>query len=134
MVEKGVTGGSCGQYKNHWNKWVRFLQTLPEEERPEEHLRDVEDREDKVMFIIGFIGYLVEELKIRGAKEVSGVISGVKFEWHRRGLESGFFEDSRIKAAKQGARLTTEEMRIAARRSSETRKLPAFVDMIKWLR
>ena len=32
LVEKGVTEGSEGSYKRHWKKWVRFLETVPEED------------------------------------------------------------------------------------------------------
>ena len=131
VVEKGVTGGSGGQYKRHWKKWLNFLETLPMSERPDEYLERVRDRDDKVMILMAFVAYLVEDLQIRGSKEVGGVLSGVRFEWNCQGLESGFFEDPRVGAAKQGSRLNTEEMRDQVVRSLETRKLPACTIIIK---
>jgi hypothetical protein len=134
MVRKGVTGGSAIQYKGHWSKWADFLGSIAEEDRPDEYLEEVVEAEDKVMFIMGFIWYLVEELGIKGAKEVSGVVSGVRFQWKKEGVDSSFFEDHRVRAAKKGARLTTEQMRAWARKSRDNRKLPAFWGMVQWLR
>ena len=133
-MEKGVTGGSSGQYQRHWRKWLGFLETLPREERPDEYLRQLEDENDKVMILMAFVVYVVEDLKIRGSKEVGGVLSGLRFEWNCQCLDSGFFDDPRVGAAKQGARLTTTEMREYAARSKETRKLPVCTEMVVWLR
>ena len=134
LVAKGVTEGSEGSYKRHWKKWVRFLETVPEEERPDRYLVELESREDKVMCLAGFIGYLIEELNVKGAKEVGMVLSGVRFGWNREGVESSFFEDSRLHAVKQGARLSTGEMREHVERAGERKKIPASNDMIVWLR
>ena len=130
MVEKGVTGGSSGQYQRHWKRWLGFLGTLPLSERPDEFLLEVNDENDKVIILMAFLAYVVEELNIRGSKEVGGVLSGLRFEWNRQCLNSAIFEDPRVGAAKQGARLTTEEMREYAYKSKETRKLPVCTDMV----
>jgi len=62
------------------------------------------------------------------------VVSGVRFQWKKEGMESGFFEDPRVRAAKQGARLTPEQMRSWSRKSREKRKLPICTEMIQWMR
>ena len=133
-MERGVTSGSCGQYDNQWRKWRDFLSSIPEGERPDEYLEEVVSKDDKVVYLAGFVGYLVDTLGMRGAKEVSSVLSGLRFQWTRKGLESQFFMDARLAAAKQGARPSTTEMRAISDRVMETRKLPAFVGMIMHLR
>ena len=134
MVEKGVTGGSSDQYQRQWKRWLGFLGTLPSSERPDNVLVEVHDENDKILILMAFVSYLVEELKIRGSKEVGGVLSGLRFEWNRQCLPSAFFEDPRVGAAKQGSRLTTGEMREYACKSKETRKLPVCTEMVSWLR
>jgi hypothetical protein len=134
MVKKGVTGGSATQYQGHWRKWLDFLGTIEEENRPDEYLVEVTEEEEKVMFLMGFAWYVSEVLGVKGAKEVSGVVSGVRFQWKKEGMESGFFEDPRVRAAKQGARLTPEQMRSWSRKSREKRKLPICTEMIQWMR
>ena len=133
LVKKGVTLGSSAAYGTQWKKWNAFLATIPEDERPDQLLRNVERGDDKVLWLSLFISHLVKS-GMRGTKEVSGVISGIRWKWHCEVMDSHFFDDPRIYAAKQGARPSTEEIRAAAERMTDNRKLPIFIEMIMVMR
>ena len=133
-IEKGVTKGSSQQYDRQWRRWTGFLQLIPYEWRPSELLREVSDRDEKVLYLTAFIDYLIMDLEVKGHKEVSEVISGVRFKWACEGLGSEFFEDHRVKAAKKGGRLTTQEMRAQVDKSNQNRKIPACKEMLVWIR
>ena len=133
-IEKGVTKGSSQQYGKQWKRWIGFLQVIPHECRPSELLKEVGDYDEKVLYLTAFIDYLITDLEIKGYKEVSEVISSIRFRWSCEGEVSDFFEDHRVKAAKKGGRLTTQEMRVQVDQSNQNRKVPACKEMLVWMR
>ena len=133
-VARGVTRGSSDQYERQWRKWTSFVRSLQEDIRPDNLLQSVEGKDEKVLYLMAFIDHVTMDLGVKGYKEVSEVVSGIRYKWAMAGIDSEFFEDQRVKAAKKGARLTTEEMREAVEKSSQNRKLPACREMMVWLR
>ena len=99
------------------------------ERRPQLFLQDVESERDKVKWIVLFIAYLGEQ-GVRGSRNVGKVLSGLKFHWKGNLVDAAFFESVVVKQAKQGTRLTTEEVREKAIADDERRLLPVFVQMM----
>ena len=57
-------------------------------------------------------------------------MSGLRLIWRVHGLDSSFFDESDLQAAKSGVRPAVAEVRNADLRKSETRKLPAVVEVL----
>ena len=134
MVVKGVTRGSGSFYKGSWSKWKQFLVGIDTNNRPGELLLDVISNEEKVKWLALFITFLYDTLGMRGYKRVSGVISGLRWYMHRHMIPSEIFDDPRILAVKKGARHSLEKACFVGEDAAETRKLPAFVEMILMMR
>ena len=133
LVGSSVTRGTSDDYARHWRRWQEFLGTIAVERRPQEYLEGVGDVGAKVKWMVLFIDYLKNVVGM-GAQEVGGVLSGVKFQWKRNCLDCDFFSSGAITQAKQGARMTTDQIRAAALRKEETKILPAVVEMVIYLR
>ena len=69
-----------------------------------------------------------------GSSEVGSVLSGLKFQWKRRCINSDFFANGALIQAKHGARLTTDEIREAALVNEQKKLLPAVVQMVMCIR
>ena len=117
-------------YTRQWDKWVEFLGTVESDRRPQTFLQDVEAGVDKAKWIVLFIAFLMEQKGVRGAKNVGGILAGLKFQWKAKGMDCEFMESEIVKQAKHGTRLTTGELRDAAKRDEGTRCIPAFVEMM----
>lgn len=129
-----MTKGSLGEYRRQWKKWQGFLGTVAIERRPQEYLENVGGVEAKVKWLILFVDYLKNTLGVTGSQAVGGVLSALKFYWKCRCLDCDIFESEALAQAKQGARMTTEEIREAALVKELTKKLPAVVEMVIWIR
>ena len=71
---------------------------------------------------------------MRSTQRVSAVLSGLRLMWHIQRLDSSFFDDPSLSAAKKGVRPTVAEVRNMEIRKSETRKLPAVVEIMAEMR
>ena len=131
LVGSSITMGSSDDYSRHWKKWLDFLGTIEVERRPQEYLEDVGEVGAKVKWLVLFIDYLKNVVR---TQDVGGVLSGVKFQWKRRCLDCDFFKNGAVAQAKQGARLTTDQIRETALRKERTKILPAIVEMVIYLR
>ena len=134
LLGSSITVGSEGGYRRHWRKWQDFLGTVAAWRRPQEFLEDVVEVGAKVKWLILFVEYLKNTVRVGGSQAVSSVLSGVKFFWKRRCLGCEVFESQALIQAKHGARMTTEEIREAALVKEQTRILPAVVEMVIWMR
>ena len=123
--------GSSDGYRRSWKKWLDFLQTVAvERPRPQEYLENVAGGEAKVKWLILFVSYLKKTRGVPDAKSISGVLAGLKFMWKCRCLDCDFFASKALAQARQGARMTTDEMREAAWEAEQTKILPAIVEML----
>jgi hypothetical protein len=86
-----------------------------------------------VKWIVLFIAYLRDVREVRGFEAMSQVLSGVRFFWKKKGVDSRFFEDPIVTQAKKGARLTTDEIRESALVKEGDRFLPVFTEMVMQL-
>lgn len=134
MVGKGVTELTADAYERNWRKWLEFLESVEEGWRPDAMLKEVVDGEDKAKWLAIFVGHLVEEKGIRGEEKIGQILSGLRFKWKARGMESEFFESALVRGVKQGARLTTEELKAAQDGAAKKRMLPAFLEMVLEIR
>lgn len=134
MVSKGVTELTAGGYGRSWRKWCEFLESVEEGWRPDDMLSNVKEAGDKAKWLAIFVGYLVEVKGVRGEEKVGQILAGVRFKWKAMGLDSEFFESALLKGAKQGARLTTDELKVAQDSAAERRMLPAFLEMVLEIR
>ena len=112
MVAKGVTELTAESYGRSWDKWQEFVGSVEEGWRPDAMLVDVEDATDKAKWLAIFVGYLVEVKGFRGEEKVGQVLSGLRYRWKSRGMNSEFFDATLVKSAKQGARRTTDELKV----------------------
>jgi hypothetical protein len=134
MVAKGVTELTAESYGRSWDKWQEFVGSVEEGWRPDAMLVDVEDATDKAKWLAIFVGYLVEVKGFRGEEKVGQVLSGLRYRWKSRGMNSEFFDATLVKSAKQGARRTTDELKVFQDGAAEKRMLPAFVEMVLEIR
>ena len=134
LVSRGVTTGTKRGYERHWNKWVGFLRTIPEWQRPGEFLVKVQSPSDKVDWLSLFVLHLYDIHGMRGSQRVSAVLSGLRLMWHIRRLDTGFFDHPDLGAVKKGVRPTVAEVRNDETRRAETRKLPAIVEIMAMMR
>ena len=129
-----MTKGTTKGYLGHWRKWVNFRETVLPSRRPSEYLEDVLDDGVRVKWIVLFIAYLRDVREVRGFEAMSQVLSGVRFFWKKKGVDSRFFEDPIATQAKKGARLTTDEIRESALVKEGDRFLPVFTEMVMQMR
>lgn len=132
LVSRGVTDRTRKGYEGHWGKWVAFLLTIPEWQRPSKFLSEVTCPSDKVDWLSLFVLYLYDVHGLRGARRVSAVLSGLRLIWRVQRLDNSFFDHPDLLAAKKGVRPTVAEVRNNEIRKAETRKLPAIVE-IMWV-
>ena len=130
LVRKSVTVSSGKGYDRQWRRWVEFLETVEEPQRPHLYLQDVGSEEDRAKWVVLFIADLMERHGVRGSKAVGNILAGLKFQWKEKGLTCEFLDSEVVKQAKNGTRLTTSEIRRAAERDEETRLIPVFVEML----
>ena len=134
LVARGVTKGTWKGYESHWNKWVGFLQKISEWQRPDKFLADVATTSGKVGWLSLFVLHLYDVHGFRDSQRVSSVLSGLRLIWRVHGLDSSFFDEFDLQAAKRGVMPTVAEVRNAELRKSETRKLPAVVEVLVAMR
>jgi len=134
MVSKGVTELTAVSYGRSWKKWEEFISSVEEGWRPDMMLLDVDDNADKAKWLAIFVGYLVEMKGIRGEEKIGQVLSGIRFRWKSQGMNSEFFDSTLVKSTRQGARLTTDELKVSQDGAAGKRMLPAFVEMVLEMR
>jgi len=134
LVSRGVTIGTRKGYERHWDKWVGFLQTIPEWQRPSNFLEEVGVTSDKIDWLSLFVVHLYNVHGVRDSQRVSAVLSGLRLMWRIRRFDAGFSDHPDLVAAKKGVRPTVVEIRNNEVRKAETRKLPAIVEVMVAMR
>ena len=134
ILGRSVTKSTTKGYLGHWRKWVNFRETVHASRRPGEFLEDAPDDGVRAKWIVLFIAYLRDVRNVKGFDAMSQVLSGVRFFWKKKGVDSGFFEDPIVTQAKKGARLTTDEIRESALVKEGDRFLPVFTEMVMQMR
>ena len=130
LVRKGVTEGTGCNYTSSWKKWIGFLGSLEEGQKPGEYLENAVCAEDKAQWVQYFMVYLRKKMGLQGENRISAIVSAVRHQWNMRGHDITFMESSLVTAAKKGTRLENDQVAIEARRRKEEDKLPLTVEMV----
>ena len=105
-MEQSVTRGTGRAYESHWSSWVRFMREAMNDEDP--YLRNWSEG-DRSALVCLFLRRRYQD-GLRG-KQATAVTAGMRLEFSKALLPTGFLDSALLTAARTACRMSTAELR-----------------------